>query len=575
MTKQLQDYTREELLEYIKGLKKAKKFGLVWEDKPEQVVKNVETQLPVLEEVADRAVTADPDAPTHLIIEGDNYHSLSTLNYTHAGAIDIIYIDPPYNTGSDDFVYNDRYVDKEDTFRHSKWLSFIAKRLELAKSLLTETGLVFISIDDNEQAHLKLLCNQIFGEDNFVASFTIDKTAQGANQSSTFKTQHEFLLMYKKQSAENINYEIQGDIDYKKFKYQDEKGHYAITNSFDSINSPLSSNKKRGYTVYYNETTEEAVIRDEYNRDKNTFGDYDEELIAKGYTPIRPGIRSNVQYPWNWMSSRFLSDYKQELVFQRNRKGELNIYHKNRATGITKDTTIKKFDTRKSGNQLIMEIFDKKVFDYPKSVDMLEWILTKHTNESAIVLDFFAGSGTTGHAVLKLNKKDGGSRQFILCTNNENGIAENITYQRIKRVVEGYGATDGVSANVRYFKTEFVDKQRTNDQTRLATIDRSTDLIRVRENAFEPVIDEDGLKVFKSADHLTVIVFDPDSLADYVQRIEELNLGKVVHLYVFSLSNYAYQDELPDTELEITVCPIPESVLEVYQRIFRKRVKNV
>jgi adenine-specific DNA-methyltransferase len=575
MSRDLQDYTKEELLEYIKTLKKAKKFGLVWEDKPEQVVQDVETRLPVLEEATERAITSAPDSPTHLIIEGDNYHSLSTLNYTHAGEIDIIYIDPPYNTGSDDFIYNDRYVDKEDAFRHSKWLSFISKRLELARSLLSESGLLFISIDDNEQAHLKLLCNQIFGEDNFVASFTIDKTAQGANQSTTFKTQHEFLLMYKKGGVENINYEIQGEIDYKKFKYQDEKGYYAITNSFDSINSPLSANKNRGYTVYYNEATKDAVIRDEYDRKTNTFGDYDNELIAGGYTPIRPGIRSNVQYPWNWMASRFLSDYKQELIFQRNRKGELNIYHKNRATGITKDTTIKKFDTRRSGNQLIMEIFDKKVFDYPKSVDMLEWVLTKHMNKSATILDFFAGSGTTGHAVLRLNKQDGGNRQFILGTNNENGIAENITYKRIQRVIEGYGDTEGIPANVRYFKTEFVDKQKTNDQTRLAIIERSADLIRVRENAFEAVIDEADLKVFKGAEHLTAIVFNPDKLSEFVKRIEELEISKIVNLYVFSLSNYAYQDELPETELEITACPIPESILEVYQRIFRKRVKDV
>ncbi len=170
MAKKLHDYTKEELIELVHSLKKAKKFGLVWEDKPEQVAIDCQTKLPVLQEVADRAITKADDQPTNLIIEGDNYHSLSTLNYTHAGKIDVIYIDPPYNTGNKDFIYNDHYVDKEDAFKHSKWLSFMSKRLKLAKQLLTDTGLVFISIDDSEQAHLKLLCDDIFGEVNFVGT---------------------------------------------------------------------------------------------------------------------------------------------------------------------------------------------------------------------------------------------------------------------------------------------------------------------------------------------------------------------------------------------------------------------
>lgn len=570
VSKDLREYTKEELLNYIKTLKKAKKFGLVWEDKPERVVKDVEEKLPVLEEVADRAITTGDDSPTHLIIEGDNYHSLSVLNYTHTGKIDLIYIDPPYNTGSKDFVYNDHYVDNDDAFRHSKWLSFISKRLHLAKNLLSDTGVVFISIDDNEQAHLRLLCDQIFGTENFVATFIIDKTAQGANQSLTFKTQHEFLLMYAK-SLEMVNYDVQGEIDAKKYKYKDDRGAYAITNSFDSINSPLVSNKRRGYTVYYDEHTGDAQIKDEYNPETNTFGDYDNTLLSSGYVPIRPGVRKNIQYPWNWQSSRFISDYKKDLVFMKNKKGEWGIYHKNRATGFTKDTTIKRFDTRKFGNQILNEILGEKLFDYPKSLDMMEWVISKYKNSSATILDFFAGSGTTGHAVLKMNAADGGRRQFILGTNNENGIAENITYERIKRVSNGYGENEPINANVRYFKTAFVERDETLDKLRRELSPACDDMIRIREGAYEVVADEPNFKVYKNQRGLTAVVYDRFELASYVSKIEALETDSPVHLYVFSYDKSVREQEMPKgIKHTYESQPIPEGVLEIYRKIFRK-----
>lgn len=150
-------------------LHEQKKYGLVWEDKPEDVELQMARELPVLTEVKERAIISEaPEAPNHILIEGDNLHALTALTYTHAGKIDVIYIDPPYNTGNKDFVYNDRYVDKEDSYRHSKWLSFMSRRLRIARSLLSDHGVIFISIDDNEQAALKLLCDEVFGDTNFI-----------------------------------------------------------------------------------------------------------------------------------------------------------------------------------------------------------------------------------------------------------------------------------------------------------------------------------------------------------------------------------------------------------------------
>jgi len=163
---------RAEVERLKKELKKRKKYGLVWEDKPEEVVEMCKEKLPVLKEIKNKEIITDKDRPVNLLIEGDNYHALSVLNYTHAGKVDVIYIDPPYNTGQKDFIFNDRYVDREDAYRHSKWLSFMEKKLKLAKNLLKDTGVIFVSIDDNEVAQLKLLMDNpdLFGENNFIAN---------------------------------------------------------------------------------------------------------------------------------------------------------------------------------------------------------------------------------------------------------------------------------------------------------------------------------------------------------------------------------------------------------------------
>lgn len=172
--KTLEGLTDDERSALLGLLRESKTFGLVWEDKPEDVEERLRNELPVLIEDTEKAlIEAGPDAPNHILIEGDNLEALTTLAYTHAGKIDVIYIDPPYNTGNKDFIYNDSYVDSEDSYRHSKWLSFISRRLRIAKKLLSEQGVIFISIDDNEVSNLKLLCDDkehgFFGENNFIA----------------------------------------------------------------------------------------------------------------------------------------------------------------------------------------------------------------------------------------------------------------------------------------------------------------------------------------------------------------------------------------------------------------------
>jgi adenine-specific DNA-methyltransferase len=199
--------TEEELIAEIerlkKELKRKKRYGLVWEDKPEEVVNKCKNELPIVKEVKSKEIIIDKNKPVNLLIEGDNYHALSVLNYTHEKKVDVIYIDPPYNTGNKDFIFNDKYVDPEDGYRHSKWLSFMEKRLKLAKNLLKDTGVIFVSIDDNEVAPLKLLMDDpnLFGENNLIQLLVWHSKYTVSNDAKFFSKQHEYVLCY----ARNIN----------------------------------------------------------------------------------------------------------------------------------------------------------------------------------------------------------------------------------------------------------------------------------------------------------------------------------------------------------------------------------
>ena len=223
---ELEGLTNDEKSELIKLLRSQKKYGLVWEDKPEDAEQRMINEQPVLVEVPGRAIISnDAEAPNHILIEGDNLEALTALSYTHAGKIDVIYIDPPYNTGNKDFKYNDAYVDKEDAYYNSKWLSFMNKRLKIAKNLLSDKGVIFISIDDNEQAPLKLLCDEIFGERNFVAKFDWRKKT-GANDAKDIAVITESILLYSNSKVLAVEREIwnrdEGSRNMKRFKFSDE-----------------------------------------------------------------------------------------------------------------------------------------------------------------------------------------------------------------------------------------------------------------------------------------------------------------------------------------------------------------
>lgn len=461
----------------------AKKYGLVWERHEEAVDVQMRDNIPVFTECVDKEITTTTGG-VNFLLEGDNLHSLRLLEKTHTGKIDVIYIDPPYNTGNKDFTYDDKFVAIEDGYRHSKWLSFMYERLVIASSLLSGKGVIFIQIDDNEQAPLKLLCDDIFGENNFLG-IIIQNKMNAKNDTTDIQKNHEYILAYRKKTNFISGTKVKPTLIRKTIKYRDafQEGNrfYYINDAITTRGEGVTLNARPnlGYTVYYNpETGDKRAICDydvslaRTSNDENLLYTHDTELIAAGYTPIIPPMVRGKLGCWTWALDKFNAESDSIIITGKKGKYavkkrtfvnsssilEIDGKLKYKSIEYTNSKSILEYSTNE-GTNLLNALFGHNVeFNNPKNLDLVEYLLSLANDTSATILDFFAGSGTTGHAVLKLNAEDGGNRRFILCTNNENNICEEVTYERIKRVIEGYGDTEGIPANLKYYHTDFVSK---------------------------------------------------------------------------------------------------------------------
>ncbi len=410
----------------------AKKYGLVWEEHEEKVDVQMRTHIPVFTEVKEREIAASPDKPYNFLLEGDNLHSLYLLEKTHKGKIDVIYIDPPYNTGGSDFRYDDTIVSKEDGFRHSKWISFMQCRLNIARKLLSENGVVFISVDDNEMAALLLLCDDIFGQENRVETI-IWKNKYGAGAKTVgFISVHEYILCYSKKPIKDLTSEL------------DEEGQAAYSKKDDKYST------RGGYLTQPLMTT--------------SLGDrpnlvYDIEYNGDIITPRKQ---------WVWSRERLEAAIQNdEVEFNKQKDGTYSVrakkYLYDEFGNIRRGKPITIFNGpfTQDGTKEIREHFGTEdAFKFAKPSELIRRLIAFEINgissKNAIVLDFFAGSGTTAQAVLEQNKRDGGNRKFILCTNNEQSICENVTYKRIANLSNGYGEREAIPTNLKYYRTDFV-----------------------------------------------------------------------------------------------------------------------
>lgn len=599
---ELEGLTNEEKSELIKLLRSQKKYGLVWEDKPEDVEQRMLNEQPVLVEVPERAIISnDAEAPNHILIEGDNLEVLTALSYSHAGMIDVIYIDPPYNTGNKDFVYNDSFVDKEDGYRHSKWLSFMNKRLKIAKGLLSDKGVLFISIDDNEFAQLKMLCNEILGEENHISTLATIMNLKGNQDEFGFAGTHEYTLVYCL-SHDNC---VLGQLPIAEEELDewqsDDKGYYKKGANLKStgINAPREKRPNLFYPILIDKTTKavSTITQDEFELiyDK-ALKMHDEAYLSQlrlkyknlGYIFLLP-LTSGKEMSWRWGIQKVRAESDELIVSMKG--NDVSIYKKQRPqlgdmpSKKPKSVFYKPEYSSGNGKAELISVLGESLFGYPKPLQLIKDFLTISYYKDARILDFFAGSGTTLHATIQLNAEDGGHRQCILATNNENGICENVTYERNRRVIQGYTTPKGEEVvglthnNLRYYKTQLVSRDKTVKNLRLLT-SLSTDMLCIRNDVYSEktfagrLINKQIARYFESASgkRRMLVIYHEEAIEALVQMIATLpKFDDKLMVYVFSPNGYAYDDDFEDVADKVKLCAIPDAILNAYRRVLPKR----
>ncbi len=426
--------------------------------------------------ILDKKYTFNAENSENMIIHGDNLLALKSLLPQYEGSVDCIYIDPPYNTGKKEgqWVYSDNVDDPrikkwlgevvgaegEDLSRHDKWLCMMYPRLKLLHKLLSTKGVIFISIDDNELASLKLCCDEIFGSSNFIGYLSVEINPKGRKNSDYISISNDYCVIYAKNKKDT--YFLENIPKDKKDLSVDENGNLVHNsgkrvlvgeNSFNNIVEDFNS--KKHYTVYYNAEQCDMILKKE-----TSLNEIDNELISKGY--VRYYSYSGENFVENTYTAEKIVelfenkalDFKNGKIYEKNFSSFIRIKsilsNRNYQTYDSNGNVIDyKIDVKTtSAGQELKDIFETTatIFNNPKNKGLIEILISLIDNKNTLVLDSFGGSGTTAHAVLNLNKKDGGNRKFILVEMMD--YADTITAERVKRVINGYGKNDKAVAGI-------------------------------------------------------------------------------------------------------------------------------
>ena len=563
--KQLEGITLDEKAYLINLVNTKKKYGLVWEDKPEDVEEQLRDNLPVLKEMKDRAIVNGEDYPNHILIEGDNLHALTALTFTHEGRIDVIYIDPPYNTGNNDFKYNDSFVDKLDSYRHSKWISFMNKRLIIAKKLLSQSGVIFISIDDNEVSQLKLLCDEIFFESNLLGIVSVAKGTTTGQDAKKFGSSCDYLLAYGMPLFELGKFKLT-EKDKKRFSKVDGKGAYSILQFRKTGNNDRRENRPN---LFYSLLAPDGS-----------------KVFPMGPTGYESTWRGDMKYYNRMVKENMVEWVKQEDGW----KPYIKFHMEGR--GKAPSNLWNDIDGNKKATIELKDIFGDKVFTNPKPTDLIRKCLETVSNNDVKVLDFFAGSGTTMQAIMQLNESDEGSRQCILVTNNENNICQEITYERNKRVIKGFknfnnDDVEGLSNNnLRYYKSESVGREPSlRNKSEITHV--ATELLCIKEEIYteqnaigDYKLNTAYVRCFQRVDMYLLIIYHEDIIGQIVDvihsAINQTNGGtRHFKVYVFSNGQYPYTEEFEEVIEHVSLCALPDAIYKAYQNVLPKRSRKI
>ncbi len=480
------------------------KLGLYWEasaiERDEALNANIVLPRVVEENSHNLNEVAGPGTP-NLIIEGDNFDSLRLLKTTHAGKVRVIYIDPPYNTGNKDWVYNDRYVGANDRWRHSQWLEFLYRRLTLAKDLLTQDGVIMVSINDENRARLELLMDEVF-PGRRVGSLVWRTRDSTSAKTSNFSDVHEHVLIY---AAAGFAFNGR-DKTQKKYKNPDNdpRGpwngdpltlafdrfdrknlYYPITNPSTEVWYPCDANRVWCYASEKN-LKDGAVVRtetmEEFIRQEKILFPKDEQVkvwisldelladIDKGEIPVtpkrkRPLLNRDTPNLEFWLHKKVGFGrplFKKHWKDLQSHTSPLSSWiARVNEDEVDEDTVTLNSPQAGEGSEIIQEIFGSKVFQYPKPPTLIRELIRQASRENDTVLDFFAGSGTTAQVVLELNAEDEGTRKFILCSSTEvtdkepeKNLCRDICAERVRRAMVGYGTKEGLGGSFAYLQLD-------------------------------------------------------------------------------------------------------------------------
>jgi adenine-specific DNA-methyltransferase len=423
----------------------------------------------------------------------------------------------------------------------------------------------FISIDDNEQAQLKLLCDEIFGDSNFIACLPTIMNLKGNQDQFGFAGTHEYTLVYTKDITKaKIGEFIIEDEDLEEWK-QDDLGYYKRGANLKStgVNAPRSKRPNLFFPVFV--TPDGNLYVSENNIERNNKD-----------TKVLP-ITDGKEMSWRWSKDKFKNETHNLII--ENNNGTVTIYKKQRPSlgdlPSKKPKTIFYKPEYSSGNGTaqLKDIFSDKVFSNPKPIDLIKDLIHIASPSDGIVLDFMAGSGTTGQAVLKLNTENKSHIKFILCTNNENNICEEITYPRIEKVILGYTnrikvKTEGLGGSLKYFKTKFIKKTANKDDLKIRITKECTEMLCLREGIFDEIKTTDDYRVFQKGNKVLAAYYSLDrkALAELKKDLSKIEGDKI--LYCFTLDPLGLNKKDFSGWKDVTVEPIPQKILDVYKQIY-------